>query len=87
MIDLQQLQDNWPIIGGFVAGLVAFGKTHATASSARAGATKAHHRINDTDKAVSEIRESAARTETHCHHILKSIEELKKEIRNGASRP
>lgn len=84
MIDLQSLQDNWAVLTGFVAGLVAWGKTQATASSARASAIKAHERINAENDAVGDIRESVARIEAHYEHTMKAVEDIRQEQRRVA---
>ena len=83
MVSWSDLQDNWAVVAGFAVGAVAWGKTVVTSSSARASASKAHERINETDKAVSEIKQSTARTETHCEHIMKTLAEMKQEMRDS----
>jgi hypothetical protein len=80
MIDMESLQANWPIVGGFLAGAIAWGKTLTNVASARASATKAHERIDKTEAAVSDIREAVARIETHYEHTMKAVETIQREL-------
>lgn len=80
MIDINTLQENWAVVTGFVAGAVAWGKTAVTSSSARESATKAHERINDTQKDVADIRECVGKMGAHYEHTMKSIDEIKRKL-------
>jgi hypothetical protein len=76
MISLDQLQDNWPILGGFVAGILAWGKT-ATAVQNQGKVQEAiERRVTSVEKDITSIKESAARMAASSEATAKSVQLL-----------
>lgn len=76
MVSLEQLQDNWPVIGGFVAGVVAWGRTVTKVQHLEGGQLRADTRVTKIESDIAAIRDTCARTETASnatHEMMKTL--------------
>lgn len=76
-MNLEDLQNNWAIIVGFVAGIGAWGRTAATASNARDSAKKAHERVDGVNTDIASIKSSIASIEAHQSYARDNIKDIR----------
>lgn len=66
--------DNWPVIGGFAAGLVTWGKTVNDVSQNKKDIANA---LTD----IGGVKDAIARIETHQEYTRTGIDEIRDELR------
>lgn len=75
MFSVDDIRQNWPILGAFAAGLVAWGETRLKAESAKKAADKATEDITG-------IKTTLATLTTHVEYSREGIDEIKQAIRD-----
>lgn len=70
------VRDNWPILGGFAAGLVAWGKTITTVGFVQRDLKAQDVRVTKVEDAVSSIKTSIASIEAHAERTRDALEKL-----------
>lgn len=76
MISLDQLQDNWAIVCGFVAGIVAWGKTQQSIKYQDENQSKSDARIGKIESEIGSIKESAASMAASAEATRESVQLL-----------
>lgn len=78
MTTLEQLQNNWPILGGFVAGILAWGRTTNSVSSLNEKHNKIDERVSKIEGHIVSIKESAAAVAASAEGTQRAVELLLK---------
>jgi hypothetical protein len=76
MISLEQLQDNWAILTGFVMGVLAWGRTANAVKSHGETIAQLDKRVAKIEGVVSTIRESAASIAASAEATRETVELL-----------
>lgn len=64
------LQDNWPILSGFVVGVLAWGKTVTTVGFLLRDVKTLNERQDIVEKDINEIKVSIGKIETHLEQLV-----------------
>lgn len=67
------IADNWPVLGGFAAGLVAWGKTTTDVASTK-------KQTDENIVAITSMKDAIARIETHQEYTRDGIDEIKRTL-------
>lgn len=77
----ESVQDNWPILAGFVAGIAAWGKTVSTVGQQTKEQERLGVRVTKIENDITSIKESAASMASYAKSTQQVLEVLlKKEI-------
>jgi hypothetical protein len=75
---LEEIRENWALIGAFVVGILAWGETRITATAAKKLADQA---TEDT----GELKTAVAVLKTHAEYTVRGIDEIKEAIKKPVS--
>jgi hypothetical protein len=66
--------ENWPVLGGFAAGMIAWGKTLTDVATSKTEIAK-------VKQDVTSMKDAIARIETHQEYTRTGIDEIKKTLK------
>lgn len=72
--------DNWPIIAGFGAGLIAWGKTVADVGANKKAIAAHVKELTDQRSVVVDISKAVAKIEIHNEYTRQAIEGIRRDL-------
>lgn len=75
------IAENWPMLCGFGAGMVAWGKAVTAISKNKDDIASNSKAIADSRKEIGEMKDAVARIETHQQYTREGIDDIRSELR------